>query len=278
VAKSSSQLKKFWVILAVVVVVIAALAGYRWNKTQAEQNVLTIGISPPYLDLLQSVADDVKAQGIDVKLVEFSDWNAPNTAVQNGDIDANFFQNGIFLQNAIDQTGYALHSFSAGTGSHVGLYSKKYKSLDQLPQNAQVVIPSDPVNLARALILLHRANLIQLKDIENKLSTIQDIVNNPKNFKFLEVEGPQTARAYNEADLIFGFPHYLKMAKVADPHDALFLDPIDKRYAIFFVTRTDYQDKNQKLATFVKTFQNSKKVQAILDKDFGRGMWFEGWK
>ncbi|WP_420535168.1 MetQ/NlpA family ABC transporter substrate-binding protein [Acinetobacter populi] len=264
--------------LAVVVVVIAALAGYRWNKTQAEQNVLTIGISPPYLDLLQSVADDVKAQGIDVKLVEFSDWNAPNTAVQNGDIDANFFQNGIFLQNAIDQTGYALHSFSAGTGSHVGLYSKKYKSLDQLPQNAQVVIPSDPVNLARALILLHRANLIQLKDIENKLSTIQDIVNNPKNFKFLEVEGPQTARAYNEADLIFGFPHYLKMAKVADPHDALFLDPIDKRYAIFFVTRTDYQDKNQKLATFVKTFQNSKKVQAILDKDFGRGMWFEGWK
>ena len=68
------------------------------------------------------------------------------------------------------------------------------------------------------------------------------------------------------------------MAKVADPHDALFLDPIDKRYAIFFVTRTDYQDKNQKLATFVKTFQNSKKVQAILDKDFGRGMWFEGWK
>ncbi|MCH4248732.1 MAG: MetQ/NlpA family ABC transporter substrate-binding protein [Acinetobacter populi] len=277
-AKSSSQLKKFWVILAVVVVVIAALAGYRWNKTQAEQNVLTIGISPPYLDLLQSVADDVKAQGIDVKLVEFSDWNAPNTAVQNGDIDANFFQNGIFLQNAIDQTGYALHSFSAGTGSHVGLYSKKYKSLDQLPQNAQVVIPSDPVNLARALILLHRANLIQLKDIENKLSTIQDIVNNPKNFKFLEVEGPQTARAYNEADLIFGFPHYLKMAKVADPHDALFLDPIDKRYAIFFVTRTDYQDKNQKLATFVKTFQNSKKVQAILDKDFGRGMWFEGWK
>ncbi|MEW7966258.1 MetQ/NlpA family ABC transporter substrate-binding protein, partial [Acinetobacter baumannii] len=89
---------------------------------------------------------------------------------------------------------------------------------------------------------------------------------------------PQTAHAYNDVDLIFGFPHYLKMAKVTDPHSALFLDPIDKKYAILFVTRRDYQDKNQKLATFVKAFQNSKQAQDILDKDFGKGMWFQGWK
>lgn len=110
---------------------------------------------------------------------------------------------------------------------------KKYKSLKDLPSNARVAIPNDPVNLARALILLHRAGLIQLKDINNELSTTQDIIANPKQLSFVEVEGPQTAHAYNDVDLIFGFPHYLKMAKVTDPHSALFLDPIDKKICNF---------------------------------------------
>jgi len=262
----------------VVVLAIFGLAGYRYIQQKNQDNVLTIGISPPYKDLLQSVADDVEKQGIHVKLVEFSDWQAPNIAVQNGDIDANFFQQSVYLKNAIRQTHFNLHAFAVGTGSHVGLYSKKYHSLAELPEHARIVIPSDPVNLARALILLDKAKLIQLKDAKNELSTLQDIVSNPKQFQFVEVEGPQTARAIDDADLIFGYPHYLKMAKTADPKDALFFDPIDKKYAILFVTRGDYQDKNQKLATFVKTFQQSTKVQQILDKDFGQGLWFKGWQ
>lgn len=90
------------------------------------------------------------------------------------------------------------------------VYIQKYKSFEDLPLNARVAIPNDPVNLARALILLHRAGLIQLKDINNELSTTQDIIANPKQLSFVEVEGPQTAHAYNDVDLIFGFPHYLK--------------------------------------------------------------------
>lgn len=266
------------IISFVVVLTIFGLAGYRYIQQKNQDNVLTIGISPPYKDLLQSVADDVEKQGIHVKLVEFSDWQAPNIAVQNGDIDANFFQQSVYLKNAIRQTHFNLHAFAVGTGSHVGLYSKKYHSLAELPEHARIVIPSDPVNLARALILLDKAKLIQLKDAKNELSTRQDIVSNPKQFQFVEVEGPQTARAIDDADLIFGYPHYLKMAKTADPKDALFFDPIDKKYAILFVTRGDYQDKNQKLATFVKTFQQSTKVQQILDKDFGQGLWFKGWQ
>ncbi len=275
---TTSQNLKNWLIGLTVILVILGLTGYRIAKNQSQDEILTIGISPPYADLLQSVADEVKQQGIQVKLVEFSDWQAPNVAVQNGDIDANFFQQSVFLNNAVRETGFDLHAFAPGSGSHVGLYSKKYQSLKDLPEKARIVIPSDPVNSARALILLHRAGLIQLKDINNELSTTQDILSNPKNFQFIEVEGPQTARAIDDADLIFGFPHYLKMAKVADPHDALFLDPIDKKYAILFVTRKDYVNTDKKLATFVKAFQNSKKAQAILDRDFGKGMWFKGWE
>ncbi|ENU08996.1 MetQ/NlpA family ABC transporter substrate-binding protein [Acinetobacter calcoaceticus] len=274
------QFKQYkpWLLGITILIVILGLVGYRYIKNKQTDDVLTIGISPPYAELLQSVANEVEKQGVHVKLVEFSDWRAPNVAVQNGDIDANFFQQSVFLRNAVKETGYDLHAFAVGSGSHVGLYSKKYKTLDDLPSQARVAIPNDPVNLARALILLHRAGLIQLKDSNNELSTTQDIIANPKQLNFVEVEGPQTAHAYNDVDLIFGFPHYLKMAKVTDPHSALFLDPIDKKYAILFVTRRDYQDKNQKLATFVKAFQNSKQAQDILDKDFGQGMWFQGWK
>ena len=262
-----------------VIAVLAALTGYRLSSSAHQEQVLTIGISPPYAELLQTVADEVKSQGIEVKLVEFSDWHAPNVAVQNGDIDANFFQQSFFLNNAVKESGYDLKPFAIGSGSHVGLYSKKYISLAQLPNAARVVIPNDPVNLARALVLLHRAGLIELgeTDLEKKLSTVRDIVKNPKNLQFIEVEGPQTAHALNEADLAFGYPHYLKLAKAIDPKDALFLDPIDQRFAILFVTRTDYPDHDHKLATFVKTFQSSAQVRDILDRDFGQGLWFEGW-
>lgn len=271
--------KKVIFIVALSLVIVSSLIGYRFVNSQPQDHqTIKIGISPPYAEVLQSVANEVKAKGINLELIEFSDWNAPNIAVQNGDIDANFFQQSVFLENAIKETGYDLKAFAKGSGSHVGLYSKKYKSLNDLPNNAQVVIPNDPVNLSRALNLLARAQLIQVKDINNELTTLEDITSNPKNLKIIEVEGPQTAHAYNEADLIFGFPHYLKMAKIADPNSALFLDPIDKKFAILFVTRNDYQDKDNKLKTIVETFQNSEDVKQILDRDFGKGIWFQGWK
>lgn len=89
--QSFTQNRKKWLIGLSIIVTIFVLAGYRYSKSNTQDDVLTIGISPPYAELLQSVADEVKKQGIQVKLVEFSDWHAPNVAVQNGDIDANFF-------------------------------------------------------------------------------------------------------------------------------------------------------------------------------------------
>ena len=270
--------KKGLLIGLVLLIVFAGLIAYRLLGTEQHEKTLKIGISPPYAELFKSVAEDVKAQGINLEIIEFSDWQAPNVAVQNGDLDANFFQQSVFLANAVRETGYDLHAFAKGSGSHVGLYSKKYKSLSELPNKARVVVPSDPVNLARGLNLLARAGLIQVKDVSNELTSVQDITLNPKNLQIIEVEGPQTAHAYNEADLILGFPHYLKLAKATDPTSALFLDPVDKKFAILFVTRKDYVDEDQKLATVVQTFQDSQKVKDILDQDFGKGLWFAGWK
>ncbi len=262
----------------IVAAVILGLSFWSINKNKANEQ-LVIGISPSFAKPLQVAAEEAKAQGVDVKLVEFSDWNTPNITLNHGDIDANFFQHQPFLDNAKKETDFKIKAFAKGAATHVGLYSKKYQSFDQLPQGGTVAIPNDPVNQGRALQLLQQAGLITLKDQNDYLAKVSDIAQNPKNFKFIEVEGPQTARAIDDVDLAFGYPHYLRMAKTADPEQALlFDDNTNTRYAILFAVREDYQDKGDKLAKFVQVYQNSPKVKAALDADFGRKLWFPGWK
>jgi D-methionine transport system substrate-binding protein len=269
---------KLTLIGAIAAIVIIGLLVWNHQKKSANDE-LVIGISPSFAKPLQVAAEEAKQQGLNVKLVEFSDWNTPNITLNHGDIDANFFQHQPFLDNAKKETDFKIKAFAKGAATHVGLYSKKYQSFDQLPQGASVAIPNDPVNQGRALQLLQQAGLITLQDANNYLSKLTDIATNPKNLKFIEVEGPQTARAIDDVDLAFGYPHYLRMAKTADPEQALlFDDNSNTRYAILFAVREDYQDKGDKLAKFVNVYQNSPKVKAALDADFGSKLWFSGWK
>jgi len=269
---------KFTIIGVIIAAVIIGLVVWNQQKKSASDE-LVIGISPSFAKPLQVAATEAKQQGLNVKLVEFSDWNTPNITLNHGDIDANFFQHQPFLDNAKKETDFKIKAFAKGAATHVGLYSKKIKSFDELKDNAKVVVPNDPVNQGRALLLLQQAKLITLKNPENYLSSLKDIATNPKNLQFVEVEGPQTARAIDDVDLAFGYPHYLRLAKTADPEQALLFDSnADTRYAILFAVRDDYQDKNDKLKKFVQIYQNSTKVKQALDQDFGSKLWFPGWK
>jgi D-methionine transport system substrate-binding protein len=272
---AKTKLTLIGVIIATVIIGLVV-----WNQQKkAASDELVIGISPSFAKPLQVAAVEAKQQGLNVKLVEFSDWNTPNITLNHGDIDANFFQHQPFLDNAKKETDFKIKAFAKGAATHVGLYSKKIKSFDELKDGAKVVVPNDPVNQGRALLLLQQAKLITLKDPKNHLSNLKDIASNPKNLQFVEVEGPQTARAIDEVDLAFGYPHYLRLAKTADPEQALLFDSNkDNRYAILFAVREDYQDKNDKLKKFVEIYQNSPKVKQALDADFGAKLWFPGWK
>lgn len=273
-----SSKSKLTLIGAIAAVFIIGLVLWNQQKKIAGDE-LVIGISPSFAKPLQVAAEEAKAQGVNVKLVEFSDWNTPNITLNHGDIDANFFQHQPFLDNAKKQTDFKIKAFDVGAATHVGLYSKKIKSFDELKDHAKVVVPNDPVNQGRALQLLQQAKLITLKQPDNFLSALNDIAENPKKLQFIEVEGPQTARAIDDADLAFGYPHYLRLAKTADPESALLFDSnTDKRFAILFAVREDYQDPNGKLRKFVEIYQNSPKVKQALDTDFGAKLWFPGWK
>ncbi|QQN87141.1 MULTISPECIES: MetQ/NlpA family ABC transporter substrate-binding protein [Acinetobacter] len=269
---------KFTMIGVIIAAVIIGLVVWNQQKKSGSDE-LVIGISPSFAKPLQVAAEEAKQQGINVKLVEFSDWNTPNITLNHGDIDANFFQHQPFLDNAKKETDFKIKAFAKGAATHVGLYSKKINSLDELKDGAKVVVPNDPVNQGRALLLLQQAKLVTLKDPNNHLSSLKDIAVNPKNLQFVEVEGPQTARAIDDVDLAFGYPHYLRLAKTADPEQALLFDSNkDNRYAILFAVREDYQDKNDKLKKFVEIYQNSPRVKEALDADFGAKLWFPGWK
>ncbi|MFV5591101.1 MetQ/NlpA family ABC transporter substrate-binding protein [Acinetobacter variabilis] len=269
---------KFTIIGVIIAAVIIGLVVWNQQKKSGSDE-LVIGISPSFAKPLQVAAEEARQQGVNVKLVEFSDWNTPNITLNHGDIDANFFQHQPFLDNAKKETDFKIKAFAKGAATHVGLYSKKINSLDELKDGAKVVVPNDPVNQGRALLLLQQAKLVTLKDPNNHLSSLKDIAVNPKNLQFVEVEGPQTARAIDDVDLAFGYPHYLRLAKTADPEQALLFDSNkDNRYAILFAVHEDYQDKNDKLKKFVEIYQNSPRVKEALDADFGAKLWFPGWK
>lgn len=279
---NQSAKKKLTILAVVIVAIIIGLVIWS-QKGKQDQQEIVIGISPPFAKPLQVAVDEAKKEGINVKLVEFSDWNTPNITLNHGDIDANYFQHQPFLDNALKETNFKLKALGIGSGTHVGLYSKKYKSVDQVVEGARVVIPNDPVNQGRALLLLQQSKLITLKDANNHLSNLQDIASNPKNLKFIEVEGPQTARAVDEADLVFSYPMYLRLAKTIDPNAALVLDQINNtRYAILFVVRDDYEqthpEKAENLKKFIQIYQNSEKVKQELNADIGEKLWFKGWK
>ena len=279
---NQSAKKKLTILAVIIAAIIIGLVIWS-QKGKQDQQEIVIGISPPFAKPLQVAVDEAKKEGINVKLVEFSDWNTPNITLNHGDIDANYFQHQPFLDNALKETDFKLKALGIGSGTHVGLYSKKYKSIDDVADGARVVIPNDPVNQGRALLLLQQSKLITLKDANNHLSNLQDIASNPKNLKFIEVEGPQTARAVDEADLVFSYPMYLRLAKTIDPNAALVLDQINNtRYAILFVVRDDYEqthpEKAENLKKFIQIYQNSEKVKQELNADIGEKLWFKGWK
>ena len=279
---NQSAKKKLTILAVIIATIIIGLVIWS-QKGKQDQQEIVIGISPPFAKPLQVAVDEAKKEGINVKLVEFSDWNTPNITLNHGDIDANYFQHQPFLDNALKETDFKLKALGIGSGTHVGLYSKKYKSIDDVADGARVVIPNDPVNQGRALLLLQQSKLITLKDANNHLSNLQDIASNPKNLKFIEVEGPQTARAVDEADLVFSYPMYLRLAKTIDPNAALVLDQINNtRYAILFVVRDDYEqthpEKAENLKKFIQIYQNSEKVKQELNADIGEKLWFKGWK
>lgn len=225
---------------------------------------LRIGVVPgAYADSINAAAQDAKAQGINVEVIEFTDWTTPNVAVDNGDIDINYFQHQPFLKNAIEKNGYKLVSAGTGILANVGVYSLKHQAVDQVPQGGKVGIANDPVNQGRGLLLLQKVGLIKLKPEVGYLGSLDDIVENPKKLSFVEVEGPQLVRITGDVDIAQGYPHFIVAAKAFDPSSGLAYSGIeDAQFAIQFVVKAD-RSNDPVIQKFISIYQNSQSVRDV---------------
>ncbi len=252
-------------LLAVALFGAALLAG-----AHAEPAPLKVGVSTtPQIDALKIAAKEAKAQGLDVKIIEFTDWNTPNAALANKDIDVNYFQHIPFLENAKKQGGYNFVSIAPGTIMKIGLYSKKVKRFDELKDGAKVAIANDPVNGGRGLLLLQRAGLITLKPGVDYRATTHDIVANPKHLKIIALEASQLARSLDDVDLAQGYPSFIKLAGTTDPNSALLFDGTEnKNYALQWVVRPE-STNDARIRKFIAIYQTSPAVRKALDNAFG---------
>lgn len=170
-------------------------------QAQDNKNTVKVGISVGNAEQIFEVVKKVAAKdGLTVQVVVFNDYQLPNAALAAGDLDANAFQHQPFLDNQIKARGFDLVPVGLTITAPLGFYSKKLKSIDQLPEGAAVGIQNDPSNGNRALLLLQQAGLITLKTeaLKNNTATPLDVVTNPKKLKLVPLDAAQLPRSLDD--------------------------------------------------------------------------------
>ena len=169
--------------------------------TEAEDKVIKIGASPsPHAEILEQVKAEVEAQGYTLEIVEFNDYVIPNTAVNQGELDANFFQHKPFLDNFNENNNAELVSVAAIHFEPLGIYSAKIRNVADIKEGALIGVPNDATNEARALLLLEANGLITLKEGIGVNATIYDIESNPLNLEIKEIEAAQLPLSLQDLD------------------------------------------------------------------------------
>lgn len=234
---------------------------------QQSPNVLVIGtIAGPETDLIETAKKVAEEDyGLTIKIVEFNDYNLPNEALEDGSLDANVYQHLPYLKASMLSHGYNLQAIGRTFVYPMGIYSKKYKTLSDLPEGGTIAVPNDPSNEVRAFILLEKAHLITLKNTTN--SGIQDIDSNPKNLKFKEMDAAQLPRILPDVAAAVINTTFALPAGLSPSHDALFTEGKDSPYANIIVIRKD-TTKRPQLELFVKAL-NSDDVKAKAKELFG---------
>ena len=167
-----------------------------------ELEKLVVGASPaPHAEILEAAREVLASKGYDLEIVEYTDYVIPNNALDSGDLDANYFQHGPYLESFNEQNGTDLVSAGAIHYEPFGIYAGKTASLEELPDGATVLVPNDITNEARALLLLQDQGLLTLKEGAGLEATPMDIAENPKNLEFVELEAALLPRSLPDEDI-----------------------------------------------------------------------------
>jgi D-methionine transport system substrate-binding protein len=254
------MLKKTILILVLVTFVFA-------GAVQADGHVLKVGATPvPHSEILEFIKEDLAEEGIELDIVEFTDYITPNLALNDGSIDANYFQHIPYLNQFNSDRGFDLKSVIKVHIEPMALYSKKYKSLDEIPEGSSIAVPNDPSNEGRALILLHNNGVITLDDPTNLSATPIDIVENPKNIKFEELEAAQLPRILPDVAAAVINTNYALEADLNPIDNALVIEGSNSPYVNIVAVKVE-NENSEKIETLRKIIQ-SESVREFILKEY----------
>lgn len=248
------------------------------GSNNGSSNVLKVGVqSGPEFALAETAKQVAKEKyNLDVELVSFNDYVMPNEALQQQDIDVNVFQNKPYLDVQAESRGYQFAIVGNTFVYPMAGYSKKVKNISELKNEDTVVIPNDPTNLGRALLLLQEVGLIKLKDGVGLLPRLQDITENRLQLTILELEAPQLPRTLDDDKVTVAIinNNFAASNNLTAKRDGIFVENEKSPYVNIIVSREDNKD-DEKVKTFVKAYQ-SDEVVAKAEEAFKGGA-VKGW-
>jgi D-methionine transport system substrate-binding protein len=212
--------------------------------TAVRAETIRIGVTAgPHAQIMEAVKPIAAKNGLDIEIVQFTDYALANGALDAGDLQANSFQNQPYLDNQKAEKGYKIEAIALTVNFPVGIYSSKFKSWDAVPQGATLTIPSDPTNRGRFLLLLQDKGVLHLKPGVGFKPAVADIVENPKNFRIVEVDAAQTARGLDDGDIAGINTNYATQAGLDPVKDPILREDAKGPYTNLIAVRSADKDR-----------------------------------
>ncbi|BEV14018.1 MetQ/NlpA family ABC transporter substrate-binding protein [Herbaspirillum sp. DW155] len=240
-------------------------AGLISAPAMAEDQIKMGVTAGPHAEIMEQVKKLLEKDGVQMKVIEFTDYIQPNAALAAGDLDANSYQHQPYLDAQIKDRGYKFVSVGSTITFPMGVYSKKIKSLNDLKQGARVGVPNDPTNGGRALLVLQAKGVIKLKADAGLKATPLDIVENPKKIKIVELDAAQLPRSLDDFDAAVINGNYAESAGLSPTKDAIAVEASTGPYANVIAVRIADKDKPW-VAKLVKAYHSPEVKKFVLEK------------
>lgn len=263
--------RRLTAILSLSLILILSITACTPSQTQTGNSTLKVkvGATPvPHAEILAYIRDNLAASaGLEIEIVEFTDYVQPNLALDDGTLDANFFQHVPYLENFNESRGTDLVSIANVHIEPLGIYSKTITDLSQVPDGAVITIPNDDTNGGRALNLLVANGFITLKPDAGYSATVADIADNPKNLKIVELEAAQLVRALDDSDLAVINGNYALDGGLIPSQDALTLESGENNPYVNILAVKRGNENDEAILALVKLL-TSPEVKAFIEEKY----------
>lgn len=257
--------KRIIFVLAIALFAFALSACAPKAEAKVEEVVVKIGVSPaPHAEIVKQVEEDLAKEGVKLEIIEYSDYIVPNLALDQGDIDINFFQHAPYLEAFSKENNLDLEVLGGIHIEPMAVYSDQYKSLDEIPDGAEIYFPNDATNGGRALLLLEKSGLIELAPNAGLEANENDILKNPKGLVFTPLEAAVVAKVYKDAAAAVINGNYAIENGLNPVEDSIAIEDADSPYVNVLAIRKG-EASNEAYQKVLKAIQSDKVKKFIQD-------------